>query len=174
MPIVSGDIKQFLSGGNSNTDPNASLGGIVSTTEVVDNTDNNLFDDVSGTEAQAGDTEYRGVYYKNNHGTLELQNARVFIATQTTSADDSVEIGKDPAGAGDGSSTGVMTTIATESNAPAGVTFSAPATYAAGIALAGMTATKVHGVWHKRIVNAAAAAINANSYQITVQGETAA
>lgn len=172
--ILSTDLKQFLSGGAGNSNPNLSFGGIISSTAVVDNTDNNLFADVDGTEAAAGSTKYRGIYYKNDHASLELINARIFIATQTTSTDDSVEIGKDPAGAGDGSTTGVMTTIANENTAPAGVTFSTPASYVAGISLSGMTFGKVHGVWHKRIVNAGALAFDANQYQNTLQGETTA
>lgn len=173
MPIVATDLLQFMSP-SGNTDPNLCLGGTISATQITDNVDNNLFDDVTGTEASAGDTEYRGRYFKNNHATLELITARVFIATQTTSADDAVSIGKDPAGSGDGSTTGIMATIANESTAPAGVSFSAPATYGAGIDLLVMTALKVHGVWDRRIVSAGAVAINANQYQVTIQGETGA
>ena len=35
--IETTDIKIYLSGGATNTDPNASLGGIISSTELVDN-----------------------------------------------------------------------------------------------------------------------------------------
>ena len=34
MAIVAGDLKIYLSGGAGNSDPNASLGGIISSTEV--------------------------------------------------------------------------------------------------------------------------------------------
>lgn len=171
MPIIDTDIKQFMSP-SGNSDPLLCFGGTISATQITDNIDNNLFGDIAGAEAQAGSTKYRGRYFKNDHASLELQNARVFIATQTTSSDDAVSIGKDPAGAGDGSSTGVMTTIANEDAAPAGVSFSAPATYGAGIALAGMTFGKVHGVWDRRIVDPGAAALDVNQYQVTIQGET--
>ena len=169
MPIVSGDIKQYLSGGSGNTDPNASLGGAISTTEITDNTDNNLFDDVSGSEATAGDTEYRGHYVKNTHGTLTLQNAKIWIETQTTSANDAVAI----ALAGEGLNA-TMETIANESTAPVGETFSAPASYAAGLSLGNVAAGQIYGIWTRRVVDAGASAINANSYQLKVQGETAA
>lgn len=171
MPIVDTDIKQFMCpAGNSN--PNNCLGGTISDTEITDDLDNNLFDDVAGIEAQAGDAEYRGRYFKNNHATLELQNTRVYIATQTTSPDDSISIGLDPAGSGDGSTTGIMTTIADESTPPAGVTFSEPATYGAGLPVSGVTAQKVFGLWDRRTVTPGAAAIDANEYQVVVQGET--
>ena len=47
MPIVAADIKEYLSGGGSNSDPNAALGGAISSTEVTDNTTHNLWDVVS-------------------------------------------------------------------------------------------------------------------------------
>jgi hypothetical protein len=80
MPIATTDLLIRLSGGGSNTLPNSSLGGVMSTTTVVtDNVTHNLFDQVDGTESNAGDTEYRGVYLLNNHGTLTAQNVRVYF-----------------------------------------------------------------------------------------------
>ena len=70
MPIASSDIKFHLSGGAVNADPNAALSGAISTTQVVDATVANLFDNVSGAETAAGDTGYRCFYVKNNHGPL--------------------------------------------------------------------------------------------------------
>ena len=82
MAIVEGDLDRYLTGagsdGGAQASPAASLGSYRSSTEITDNTDNNLFDDVSGAEATAGDTEYRCICFKNNHGSLELQNANSF------------------------------------------------------------------------------------------------
>lgn len=83
--ITSSDLKVLLSGGASNADPDASLGGAVSSVELVDNTLNNLFDTVVGQESQTGDKEYRCIYIKNNHATLSLINPVVYVASQTTS-----------------------------------------------------------------------------------------
>ena len=58
MPIVSADIKYRLSGGASNSDQNASLGGVKSSNEASAS----LFDNVSSAEAVSGDTEYRCFY----------------------------------------------------------------------------------------------------------------
>jgi hypothetical protein len=55
-----------LSGGAGNTDPAASLGGVMSSTAVGSNT---LFDTVSAAEALSGDTEYRCYYVKNTNAT---------------------------------------------------------------------------------------------------------
>lgn len=88
MAIVDADVKFFLSGGAGNSDPNASLGGVMSSTEVVDNTLHNLFDYVSGTEAGAGDTEYRAIYLKNtnsvNAGSFTVGNEYTILSVGTT------------------------------------------------------------------------------------------
>ncbi len=169
MPIVAADIHFRFSGGAANSDPNASLGGIKSTTELTDASDNNLFDDISGDEASAGDTNYRAIYIHNNHGTLALQNAFVWVSTDTTSADDEIDI----ALAGEGVN-GTMETVGNEATAPVGESFTHPTTKAGGLSLGNIPAGQHFGVWIRRTVNAAAGAIAANSGIISVEGDTAA
>jgi len=168
MPIAESDIKYYLSGGAGNTDPNASLGGARSTTEVVDNVDNNLFDDVTGDESSAGDVEYRCIYVRQEHATLTLQGAKLWIDQLTSSPDDEVDIGLDPAG-----KNGTATTIADENTAPSGVTFSRPTTKAAGLSLGDLAPNDFYPFWIRRTVNAGAAAKNANSYKVRTEGDTA-
>lgn len=88
MSIAASDLKIYLSGGAGNSDPNASLGGVRSTTEVVDDTLHNLFDYVSGTEAGAGDTEYRASYIKNENsvtaGSFTVGNEYTILTVGTT------------------------------------------------------------------------------------------
>lgn len=167
MPIIDTDIKLHLSGGSSNTDVNLSLGGVRSTTEVVTATTHNLFDKVSSTEATSGTTEYRCVYARNTHGSLTLDTARVFIATQTPSADTTVEIA-----VGSAAINGTEQTVGTETTAPTGVTFSAPSTYATGLALGNLATNEHKAIWIKRIVSPGAAAFN-DSFILRVQGDTA-
>ena len=172
MPIASSDIQYRLSGGASNTDPNAALGGAISTAGgglITTDTLNNVWDNVSGAESSAGDTEYRAIFIKNNHGSLTLTSAKIWISSNTTSADDTIEI----ALAGEGINN-TIETVANESTAPAGETFSAPTSFGTGLSLGNLAAGQAHGVWIKRIVSAAAAAANANPYTLSVQGETAA
>lgn len=170
MPLSATDIKFYLSGGTSNTDPNLSLGGVISSTEIVDNIDNNLFDDVTGDESASGDVEYRCIYIKNTHTTITLQNAVVYIS-QETPGDDIIDIGLDPAGVGDGSTTGVATTIPDESTAPTGVTFSHPTTKATGLSIGDLAPGQCIAIWIKRTVPAGAAAKAGNSFQLSVEGE---
>lgn len=169
MAIVAGDLKIYLSGGAGNTDPNASLGGIISTTEVVDNTTHNLFDQVSGTESLAGDIEYRGIYLKNTHGSLTAQNTAVYISSNTGSADTTVDIALDG-----GATDATMETIGNESTAPSGETFTAPSTYGTGLSIGSLTAGQKKGIFVRRTVTAGAAAVNDDAVTIKYDCDTAA
>lgn len=169
MPIVAADIKIRLSGGAANADPNASLGGAKSSTDVVDATLHNLFDIVSSDEASAGDVEYRCIYVHNGHATLTLQNAKVWIQSNTPSADTSIDIGL-----GTSAVNGTEQTVANESTAPTGVTFSAPAVEGSALTIGDIPAGQHKAVWVKRTVNAGAAAYNNDNFVLRVKGDTAA
>jgi hypothetical protein len=174
MPIVAGDIDYFLSGGATgigNTDPDVSLGGVITTTQVVDNTDNNIFDDVTGDEAGAGSTEYRAIFVHNAHGSLNLQSAVVWIESNTTSGDDTVNIALADEGV---QVNGSIEIIANETTAPATVSFSAPANKGAGLAIGDIAFGSEMGIWHERIVTPGASAITGNAYTIRVEGDTLA
>lgn len=168
MPIASSDIQFRLSGGASNTDPNASLGGAKSNTQIAEATLHNLFDIVSSAEALSGDTEYRCFYIHNNHGSLTLENAKVYIETNTPSVDTSVEIGLGAAAVN-----GTETAIANESQAPAGVTFSTPS-QGSPLVIGNIPPGQHKAVWVKRIVNEGAQAYNSDNVVIKVEGDTAA
>ena len=169
MAIVAGDIDFRFSGGAANSDPNASLGGAKSSVELTDASLHNLFDIVSSAEASAGDVEYRCFYVHNSHGTLTLQNARVWIQTNTPSTDTAVAI----ALAGEGVN-GTAETVADESTAPVGETFSAPADFAGGLVIGDIPPGQHMAIWVRRTVTAAAAAYTGDSAVIRVQGDTAA
>lgn len=169
MAIVSTDLLFYHSGGAGNSDPDASLGGIISTTQITDASDNNLFDDVTGDEASSGDTEYRGFYLFNNHATITLQNSVIWFSSNTTSADDTLNM----ALAGEGVNA-TMETIANESTAPSGESFSAPASKGAGLSVGDVPAQQRYGIWLERVVDASASAVNGNSATIQWEGDTAA
>lgn len=169
MAIVAGDILFRFSGGAGNADPNLSLGGIMSSTAITDATVDNLFDSVSGAEASAGDTEYRGLYVLNNHGSLTWQNATLWITTETPSADTLVNL----ALAGEGLDV-TMETIANESTAPVGESFSHDTTKGTGLVMGNIPFGQRFGWWIERIITAAAAAANADSAVLRIEGETAA
>lgn len=170
MPIVASDIKIRLSGGASNSDPNASLGGVKSSTEVTDNTLNNLYDQVSGSESASGDTEYRCVYIHNSHASLTMQNVRVYISTNSTSTDDTWEVAL-----GSAALNATEQTISDEGTAPTGVTFSNTAiSYATGLAPPDIPFGQHKAIWYKRIVSAGAAAFNNDTITVNIDCDTAA
>jgi len=159
----------YLSGGAGNTDPNASLGGVISTTEVIDATIANLYDNVSSSEALAGDVEYRCVYVKNTHATLTLQTAKVFIQTNTPSADTAVRIGL-----GTAAINATEQTVVNESTAPIGVTFATAINEGAALLIGDLVPGAQKALWYERTVIAGAAAYNADSVIVQLKGDTAA
>lgn len=165
MPIVSSDIKFRLSGGSGNTSAAASLGGAMSTSTDAPAS---IFDDVSSAESAAGSTEYRCVYVLNNHGSLTLQNAKIWIEANTPSATTTVAI----ALGGEGLN-GTAETVANETTAPVGETFSAPANEGAGLSLGNIPFGQKYPVWIRRTVDAGTAAA-ADSFTLRVKGDTAA
>ena len=165
MSILATDLKFFFSGGGANDDPNASLGGAKSSVAITDNTLNNLFDDVSGTEHTAGDIEYRCLFVKNDSAETAY-DVRVYISSNTPAADDSIKVGKDLTGVGD-----TADTVANENTAPdPAVTFSLATSYADGLLLGDMTTGQSYPIWIERtvVVGTTAQANNAATIQAAV------
>jgi len=169
--IESTDIKVYLSGGADNSDPNASLGGAISSTELVDNQLHNLFAKVSAAEALSGSTKYRAIYVKNENGYgLDYQDIVAYIASQTTSGDTSIEI----AVSTEAKNTTIQT-IANENTAPTGQTSWVSAEgISNGQSMGTLGDGDYRGLWVKRIVSASATAYGSDSATFGTQGETTA
>ncbi len=174
MPIVAADIDFHLSGGSGNSDPNASLGGQQSNTEIVDATVENLFDNVSGDEGAAGDIEYRAMYVKNNHGSLTLEGATVWKVSPTPETPDEnlFEFALDPSGVTTQASTDVPEEIANESTAPAGIVFTEPLSKGTGLVIGDIPFRSVAAIWCKRTIVAGAQARNAFAVVLRCEGDT--
>ncbi len=163
MPIISTEIHYRLSGGASNSDPNAALGGAKSSNQAG----TNLFDDITGAQSAAGVTEYRCVYIHNANASLDLQNAVVWIQTASPGANTQINIGL-----GTSALNATEQTIASESTAPSGVTFSAAASKGAGVSLGTIPAGQHRAFWIRRVITAGAAAL-ADSFTLRCEGDTA-
>jgi len=163
MPISASDIQYRMSGGASNNDPAAALGGVESSNSFVDNA---IFADVSSADASSGKTYYRCFYVHNNHATLTYLAPHIWIQTQTSSGDTDIAIGLDAAGLN-----GTATTIADENTAPTGVSFSQPASEGAGLSLGDMAPGDYYAVWVRYTVNASAASTT-DTDAIRVKGDT--
>lgn len=174
------DIQKRYSGGATNNDPNASLGGEMSTEPIPNNVLQNLFDNVSSSERASGTVEYRCFYLRNNHPTESLTLASVFVASNTPSPTTHVDIGIDPVGVGDGTSTGVAVTTPDEETAPVGVDFDhSPEPVDSGTGLpVGSPSTLGPGdaiaVWVRRTVNAGTAALANDPFTIRITGDPVA
>ena len=174
MAIIQSEIKFYLTGGAENSNVNASLGGVISSTEVTSAQLHNLFDKVTGDESSAGDIEYRAIAVKNTNATLTWENVKAYISANTAGGDD-ISIGIETP------SSNAIQVIGNESTAPTAIDFSAPADRANGIACTGegdavgeIAAGNWVGIWVKRNVPAETSAVDNNSATIAVSGDTAA
>ena len=170
MAILTTDVDIHGSGGTGETNPNNWLGGVRSNTELSPTvSEENLFANVDGAEASAGSTKYRGIYFRNGHGSLTLESTVIWFTTQTPSGDTDVAM----ALAGEGLNA-TIETIANEDTAPVGESFTAPATKGAGLSMGNVPTVQHFGFWIRRIVNAAASALDNDDWALRIEGDTAA
>jgi hypothetical protein len=159
---MAASIVYRLSGGAGNSNPAASLGGVMSTTAVAANA---LFDTVSAAEALSGDTEYR-CFFILNDGDKALTNVRLWISDQAdvgvlALALDGNGVDADAEVEGD------------EGTAPTGESFTSPTTIGAAIAVPDLAVGARHAVWARRTIAAATAgvALASNTAQFRVDFE---
>lgn len=157
MALVSNDFTLVLSttaasGGNltAQPDPNASLGGYVSTSALSGTPTNNLYDNVTGAQNAASAVDYRCLFVRNDHSTLTALAVSVWVQTQV-SGGASVQLGVDPtAASAKGSSSPQAVTIVNESSVPGGVTFSTADSSGAALSLGALAPGQVRAFWLKR------------------------
>lgn len=179
MAIVAADEKVRLSvktgsAGNSTAGtPAGSLGKYMATTDLTDNSLNNLFRDITAAETAAGITLYRCVFLYNSHATLTYEAVKAWLDTQT-SGGGTLAIGLDPAGVVDfNASAAQAAEIANETTAPSGVTFSTTAVdLASALSIGDMAPGKVQAIWLRLVVSAGAAAV-ADAGTLEITGNTA-
>lgn len=171
MSVVASDMKlkySVAAAAGNTTAGNAatSLGDQVSTTEML-TTLGGLFDDVTSAEATAGDTEYRCIFVCNDHATDTAVNVTVAVQSQVAGGA-TFDVALDAAGVtARGAATAQAATVANENTAPVG----AGAFGASTGVIASMGPLTVQGVWVRRIVTAATAAIAADGGTLRIAGE---
>jgi hypothetical protein len=181
MPILVTDLHQRLSitsgsAGNSlaQSTPNSSLGKYMSTTDVVDNTMNNLFDDVTGDENVASNVDYHCVFCFNNNSTLTLLGPVAWIVSQVAGGANLTIAIDNIAATINNSSSAQAAQIANEDTAPAGVgAFSAPSTKATGLALSDIAAGYCRGLWMQRAATNSTA-LNNDGGTVRFEGDSTA
>jgi hypothetical protein len=140
MAIAATDFKWKLSiktgaaGNSAASTPAGSLGKYISTSEITDAELGNLFDNVSGDENAASDVEYRCIFLHNNHATLTLTGAVVWLSAEVSGGAATAIAIDDLPDSAIGASDAQADEIADESTAPgAGVgSFSSPVTKGTG------------------------------------------
>lgn len=179
MPIVAGDIvlrysvKTGSAGDSTAGTMAGSLGKYVSTTAVATGA-NGLFDDISGAENAASEAEYRCIFVLNNHATLTLQNAVVYLSAEVAGGANVAIATDNIAASAKGSASAQAAEVANEDTAPSGVSaFSSPTTAGAGLSLGSLAPGQVKAVWVRRTATNSAAVDN-DGVTIAVTGDTAA
>lgn len=136
-----------LTGGAANASLSASLGGTVSSVAVSGSPMNNLFPNVTASQATAGLTDYRAFDLVNT-GDAAAVGTLLWFDAETSSTDTTLQFGLDALDS--------SLSIADGLTAPVGISFSEPN---AGAPLNVGDIPAGHGfrVWFKRIVTAGAA-----------------
>lgn len=170
MTILESELHFRLSGGSGNASPAASLGGVMSTsTDIVDNTAENLFDHTSGPEATAGRVEYRAFYVFNDNDTLVYQGAKIWIDSETSHTNANLQMALDLAGV---NATGDSVTLETDAPDPA-LTFVEANGEGNALTLGNIPANGRYMVWVKRTITAGVLAKNNYSTVFKIKGSSA-
>lgn len=133
------------------------LGGAATANVISSGVLHNIFDIVTPGEASAGDTEYRAVDLYNNGDAIAV-SVEAFIDPDATIGDLSMGI--------EASEINSTTSIANESTAPAGVTFSDP-TAGSPLAIANIGIGDYARIWLRRVIPSAAG--NSNNDEATMK-----
>lgn len=154
-------LKFNLTGGASNSNGNASLGGTHSANELSATAMNNLFDDVSSAEATAGRTEHRAVDVTNT-GDAAATSVAFFMDPETTSPSSQIDAGIAA------SPIGSTTSVANETTAPSGVTFQ-HYTSASKLVLPDIPVGGYCRLWLRRVVTAGASGTSNDTGTLNVE-----
>lgn len=158
-------VQYRLSGGAVNNDPNASLGGAESTTEIISANNNNLFAAVSQQNAINGLIVYRCLFIHAPTPGASYTNVGVWIQTQSLSTDSAIFLAVAPEG-----KNLAVETIADETTEPANVIFTRPTQDYALLPLPDLTSGDYIGLWIKRVIDPAAAGYPNDYVRLAVEG----
>jgi hypothetical protein len=167
MAIITSDFSPRLSGGVSNSNGTASLGGVKSS-NAMSSTIDALFDAVTAAQAVSGLTEYRCIYLHNANAADLMTAARVWLSANTPLAGTTIDIG-----VGSSALNATEQTTANETDAPTGVTFSAPSTAATGLALGNIPFGQHRAIWLRRTVTAGSGSSANDTFTVDFDCETA-
>jgi hypothetical protein len=143
--------------------PAASLGGYISQTVWAGEGLHDLFAALSGADNRDLKVEYRCLFFLNKHEEDTLEAVKVWLTAQTAGGAD-VAIGLDPTAASPVNYDDLQ--ALTE-----GVTFSAPTTSGAGLALGDLPPGHCRAVWVRRTA-AASEALDEDAFSVKAEGDS--
>jgi hypothetical protein len=146
-----------------------SLGDQISTTAWANGA--TLFDDISGAENAASTVDYRCIFIHNSNASNTLENAVIYLQSETAGGAN-IAVGADTTAASAlGSGSAQALTVANETTAPAGVSFSSPTTAGTGVSLGNIPSGQVKAFWVRRTATNSAALSN-DGVTLAVSGDT--
>ena len=157
------EVQYRLSGGAANADPNASLGGAMSSESINSNNNPNLFANVGTSEATTGSDKYRCVFI--TPPAKNYTSVSIWISTQTLSDDTQLHLAVAPEG-----KNADAEIITDENTAPADVIFTRPTQDYAALALSDLNVGDRIAVWIKRNVKGGAAGYPNDYGRLVVEG----
>lgn len=178
MSVQATDLKFYKSSASTtnanNTGGNlvGSIGGAISSTQLVSGQLHDLFDAVLASEALSGRVEYRCIYVTNENTTPQtLYSSTLFIQSNTDSTFSTIDIGLDPAPGGSDSTISLTDELDSD-NKLSGITFRAANSFDNGLEIgdiAGNGGKKA--IWVRRTILANAPAANEDAV-LQFQGDT--
>lgn len=173
MAVDPTDIKLRLSVAAAAGDTTAgtiagSLGDQVSTTVITTATLNNLFRDITGAEAAAGITLYKGIFVINDDATVTLENATIAINSETAGGGSIAVAADNIAASVKTSASAQMATIANETTSP-GANAGA---FGSSASIGNLPAGQVKGIWVRLTVAPGASAVSPDGVVLRVSGDT--
>jgi len=139
----------------------AGIGGAISTVVSA----SAIFDNVAPAESAQGAVDYRIEYVRNTHASKTLYGAVLWLSANTPSPSTTIEVGR-----GTSAVNGVEQTLATETTAPVGVTFSAANSKATGVFLGDLAPGAWRAVVYRRTTSLGAQALQADTFTRTIEG----
>lgn len=167
--ILFTELEYHYGGGGAGT---STRGGVISTALISSGAPNNVWVDISTSEAQSGITTYACVFIKNATASGGIWSAPKVWVDITPETGESLSLNTQATLPAKNSAT---VTIASNLNSPAGIAFTAantPSSKAAGIALPNLGPNEYQAIWLKRVINPGAGENLDDHLSIRVEGDT--
>lgn len=167
MPITTGDIllkysvSSAAAGDAASGTAAGSLGGFISTTVVPDNVMDALFPDITPSENEADNADYKCVFVHNQHATLSALNVKVYLAAVVGGGADLAMALDNKLPSALAATVAQAGLIANKNTTPTAVgTFSAPLDAGSALVVGTLQPGQCRAVWLKRVASGSAALAN--------------